>query len=54
MSPENLAKQAELQEVARLARMKGGLKGQQDKKAEAAGDKNKKRRRESIVEKVWL
>ncbi len=51
MSPENLAKQAELHEAARQARMKNGVKGL-DKKADAAGDKAKKRRRESAVDKV--
>ena len=53
MSPENLAKQAELQETARQARMKGGSSGKLQDAAAKKDDKPKKRRRESIVDKVW-
>jgi mortality factor 4-like protein 1 len=52
MSPENLAKQAELQETARQARMKGGSSGKLQDAAAKKDDKPKKRRRESIVDKV--
>jgi hypothetical protein len=54
-NPENLAKQAELVEQVRLQKQaKAASAKTSDKKADggAAGDKTKKRRRESGVDKV--